>query len=300
MPHADTRAEQLLNSLVGCDFVVTLAESGLTPDDVSDPAIALRMAAFSADAMDRFNADHELLSRAVPALARNKADLARELLEHPGTAWWFDDLDLTAQAWLSIQGTLDNFIYGVPPNVDEWRRPQNPWSRWECYAQKPRGNQSTSTLYAPFLTSELVGVEHRVGDFRCDFPLAWWRVRVLEEVRVFEIHGPSDWHELCVRYPARGTEDDRLTPNWGGVSEEWDAVHLSLGGLLTTEQNCYESSAGWSMLDFRHAEQTYWLRGVEAEVERQPDFDRGMGPPFPHRLRFPDIPGQSGMMLVSE
>ena len=41
----------------------------------------------------------------------------------------------------------------------------------------------------------------------CNFPLAWWTMRFLEEVRVFEIHGPADWYDLCVRYPAKGTED---------------------------------------------------------------------------------------------
>ena len=77
-----------------------------------------------------------------------------------------------------------------------------------------------------------------------------------QDARVFEINGPSDWHGLCVRYQARGTEDDRLVPNWGAVSEEWDGVHLSLGGLLTTEQGRYESPAGWTMLESWHAEQT--------------------------------------------
>ena len=89
--------------------------------------------------------------------------------------------------------------------------------------------QTTSTLYGPHLTSELVGFHDHVGDYMCEFPLAWWTMRFLEEVRVFEIHGPADWHDLCVRYPAKGTEDDRLVPNWGAAAEEWDGVHLSIG-----------------------------------------------------------------------
>ena len=88
-----------------------------------------------------------------------------------------------------------------------------------------------------------------MGDYLCEFPLAWWAMRFPLDARVFEIHDPSDWHELCVRYQARGTEDDRLVPNWGAVSEEWDGVHLSLGGLLITEQGRYESRAGWTMLE---------------------------------------------------
>ena len=300
MPRHSTRAEQLLNSLVGCAFLVLLDESGITPDDVADPAVSLHVAASSAEFVNINDQDYDVVSRGVTSLARGKAELAHKLIENPGTAWWFNDLDLDAQAWLSIQGTLGSFMYGIPPNVSEFRRPQNPSGGWERYAQKPFGNQDTSTLYAPFLTSTLVACEERVGDYRCDFPLAWWSVRVLEEVRVFEIHGPSDWHELCVRYPARGREDDRLVPNWGAVSEEWDGVHLSLGGLLTTEQNRYESPEGWSMLDSWHAETTYWLQSIEAEVERQPDFDRGMRPPLTQRLKVPDIPGRGGAMLIPE
>ena len=70
-------------------------------------------------------------------------------------------------------------------------------------------------------------------------------------------------------------------PNWGAVAEEWDGVHLSFGGLLTTEQNRHESISrwkyGWAMLDAWHAEQTYWLRPLKTESERQPDFEKRHG-----------------------
>ena len=297
MVNTDTRAGDLLSSIVGCAFVVALDESGLTPDDVADPKVALPMAAACADEVFRFRSDYDLVARGVLALAREKVPQARALFEHPGTAWWFDDVDLRAQAWLSIHGTLDKFIYGTPPDTMAWRRPDNPSRPWERYAQTPLGNQSTSTLYGPCLTSELVARDERVGDYLCEFPLAWWSVRFPEEVRVFEVHGPSDWHDLCVRYPARGTGDDRLVPNWGAVSEEWDGVHLSLGGLLTAEQNRYESPAGWTFLDAWHAEQTRWLRPLRTETERRPDFDRGMGPPEIPGFSFPDFGGEGDMLV---
>ncbi|MCY4579610.1 MAG: hypothetical protein OXD31_11260, partial [Chloroflexi bacterium] len=241
-----------------------------------------------------------LIAAELPALAREKASEARAVLEHPGTAWWFDDIDLDAQAWVSIHGTLQKFIYGTPPDTMAWQRPENPSRGWERYAQKPYGNQTTSTLYGPHLTSKLVGLHDRVGDYMCEFPLAWWTMRFMEKVRVFEVHGPADWHDLCVRYPAKGTEDNRLVPNWGAVSEEWDGVHLSLGGLLTAEQNRYESDAGWTMLDSWHAEQTYWLRALKTETERQPDFDEGMGPPMIENLRSHRIGRGGGTLLMSD
>ncbi len=171
---ARSRAEQLLNSVVGCAFLTLLDESGLEPSDVADPAVALQAAAWSCDYVDKWDRDYETISRMVTKIAKDKPDLARKLLEHPATAWWFRDVNLEAQAWLSIHGTPDKFIYGIPPIVSEWRRPQNPSGRWERYAQKPLGKGCTSTLYAPFLTSELVAREELVGDYLCDFPLAWW------------------------------------------------------------------------------------------------------------------------------
>ena len=261
MTNTDSRVEDLLNSLVGCQFLVALVESGLSPEELADPKVSLWLAAVSADEVNIYNSDHDLIAAELPALAREKAEQARAVIEHPGTAWWFDDIDLDAQAWVSIHGH-QKLIYGIPPNTTEWERPRNPSSGWERYTQQPYSEspQVTSTLYGPYLTSELAAYYGRVGDYYCNFPLAWWKMRFLEEVRVFEIHGPADWYDLCVRYPVKGTEDSRLVPNWGAVAEEWDGVHLSFGGLLTTEQNRHESisgwKGGWAMLDSWHAEQT--------------------------------------------
>ena len=298
MADTDTRVEDLMNSLVGCAFLTMLVETGLSPEDLTDPKMSLRLAASAADFVDRFHADHTLIADELPALAREKAAQARAVLEHPGTAWWFNDIDLQAQAWLSIHGTLEKFIYGTPPDTAAWRRPQNPSGPWERYAQKPYSNQITSTLYGPHLTSTLIAYDQRVGDYYCEFPLAWWSMRFLEDVRVFEIHCPSDWHNLCVRYPAEDRQG-RLVPNWGAAAEEWDGVHLSFGGLLTTEQNRYESPAGWTMLDFWHAEQTYWLRALKTETERQADFEKGMGAPRIQGLRSPRIGGETGTLLTT-
>ena len=120
MTNTDARIEALLNSLVGCDFLVTVVESGLSPEDLADPKISLSLAGGSADSVDIFRDDHDLIAAELPALAREKADQAREIIGHPGTAWWFGDIDLDAQAWLSIAGTLTNFIYGTPPNTLGW------------------------------------------------------------------------------------------------------------------------------------------------------------------------------------
>ena len=99
-------------------------------------------------------------------------------------------------------------------------------------------------------------------------------MRIPPSVRVFEVHGPEDWNRLCVRYPAKGTKDgppdpEWLVPDWAAAAEEWDGVHVSLGGLLTTEQVRYESTGGVSMLLFTASELTYWLRGFPSALEKE-------------------------------
>ena len=72
-----------------------------------------------------------------------------------------------------------------------------------------------------------------------------------------------------------------LVPDWGAAAEDWDGVHLSLGGLLTAEQVRYQSEDGISMLNFWQAEQTYWLRGFVSNARRLPDHE---GRPRPDHI----------------
>ena len=301
MTNVESRVAQMMASALGCAYLIDSAGSGLSPEELADPVDCLRRVAGCVHVVERWQFDDPVGAwAAIRRLALDRESWARTLLEYPGTAWWFEDVDFARQGWCSIDGTLNDLIAALPPDPVEWRRPQKPSRGWESYAQKPLGNQTTSTVRGPQLTSHLMAYDERSGDYTCRFPLAWWTLRLTENLRVFEVRGPADWHKLCVGYPEvgkdsrthrprAGGEDGRLVPNWGAVAEEWDGVHLSLGGLLTTEQNRFETSEGWSMLEFWHAEQAYWLGPLEAEIERQPDFERGMGAPEVYSARFPEF-----------
>jgi hypothetical protein len=62
--------------------------------------------------------------------------------------------------------------------------------------------------------------------------------------------------------------DALIEPDWQAVSQDWDGVHLSIGGLLTTERVRWGTPGhethlfGWSV------ESTAWLRWVFGSVER--------------------------------
>ncbi|MFW6195025.1 MAG: hypothetical protein ACOC5M_00705, partial [Chloroflexota bacterium] len=118
-----------------------------------------------------------------------------------------------------------------------------------------------------------------------EYRIACWKMIAEASARVYEIAGPEDWHALCLRYPVEVGETaardlrkrwpgaDRLTPDWQAVANDWDGVHLSLGGLLTAAQVVNRTPAGWSVQWGWECELTVWLRWVFEAMERLPDHD---------------------------
>ena len=268
MDELERLVENMLNAPIGCEFMLSVEASGLAPGAVATPRYSMWLAAMSADLLTRWSGDHDVMVARALEHGERLEPLTRSLLAHPATSWWFDPPDLDHQVWIAHEGRL--------PNTPQWQRPASPPGMWERYAQKPASPQCTSTLDGNH-ASLLVAYDGAVDDYIRSFPLHCWELAMPGDVRVFEINGPGDWHELCVRYPVWGQEGGRdqdwLVPDWGAVSEDWDGVHLSIGGLLTAEQVRYESREGWSMLDFWHAEQTFWLRSLDTVSRRLPDFD---------------------------
>jgi hypothetical protein len=67
-----------------------------------------------------------------------------------------------------------------------------------------------------------------------------------ENARVFEIDEPGAWQRLVTDYPGTATAPYRhtwawtgwdgewLVPRWPAVAADWDGVHLSVAGYLST------------------------------------------------------------------
>jgi hypothetical protein len=71
-------------------------------------------------------------------------------------------------------------------------------------------------------------------------------------------------------------------PDWGAAAEDWDGVHMSFGGLLSSEQARYESPEGWSMHNWWHTECTYWLRSLATNARRLPNHEQTQGSEYLH------------------
>ena len=269
----EQRVGEILSSSMGCAFFADARERGYVPADLANPAVCMPLAAEAVNAVERWMPDHEEVVEQMLGLAPAIRPLVEATLAYGGTAWWYAPPDLGWQVWVSHEGETSD--------PTQWRRPNSPPSRWERYAQKPDTLQYTSTLVDGY-ASLLIGYEERAGDMWPEsWPLQCWLLRMPADVRIYEIHGPEDWHRLCVAYPARGSDDDRLTPDWGAASADWDGVHLSLGGLLACEQSRVESAEGWSMHESWHAETTFWLGALDAVCERMPDYHGGEERPVP-------------------
>ena len=118
------------------------------------------------------------------------------------------------------------------------------------------------------------------------------RLRLRTGVRVYEVDGPDAWVRLATRYPlpvsrsrrhdwyrATGWDGSWVLPDWSAVAADWDGVHVSPFGYLTTagldlatEVPATEVSTGAppgvspgaarTLLAGWDPGTTWWLRGV--------------------------------------
>ncbi|HYU74827.1 MAG TPA: hypothetical protein VEL31_19335 [Ktedonobacteraceae bacterium] len=190
---------------------------------------------------------------------------AAHFLAAPGTATWFTDLDRKRQEWVSS--------IGLPPQVSSFHPDLCAYGAGNT---KPRQTFWTSTSLTARTSSWLHYL--RWGEDRRDPPYPRWHVEVLPSARVYEIHGPQAWQNLCLASPApsrmaysTSRPDTLIEPDWQAVSQDWDGVHLSIGGLLTTERVRWGTPGRQTHLFGWSVESTAWLRWVFSSVERLPD-----------------------------
>jgi hypothetical protein len=274
MVDVETRARNLCQAPAGCAFLLAIEESAITPREAAEPVTAAYLAALAVEEVNPWFPAHDRVVAMALEHGPRLLDLAREILRQPAAGAWFGSIDRQAQQWVAAPDKADS--------VPEPRRPDRPLTNWERYAQKPEWGLWTSTeLDDPDnTTSLLVAAGFGTGDLGGHFhpPCARYRFAIAPTARVFEIDGPDAWHRLCTHFPAAG-EDGRLVPDWPAVAEEWDGVHLTLGGLLTAEQVRVAGPEGWTAYWAWDAEQTVWLGDAFVGAARLPELTELPEPP---------------------
>lgn len=300
LPHADLpelTADALLAGPRGRSLCVSLLEerrecaeiadlSG-TPLDGSALMAGLRAAVDSAwywqepDREDRGFASDALrpIAEAVVAAAGT-----------PDLRWWTAPADRARQRYAQFLGDHPlpgPRLTGAAASVSAWRAetvddersahdlpedPAAPYSgRW--WSTPEHSALPVTTRALPDLgAARLALVEDGLGwqSARC------WPVVPEEGTRVYEIRGPDQWAELVYRYPldvsksrrhdwwrATGRTGRWLIPDYTAVAADWDAVHVSVAGYLTTAGIAIPAGGGpCTMLAGWDPDATWWLTDV--------------------------------------
>lgn len=184
------------------------------------------------------------------------------------------------------------FVLGDHDVVQPLGRSPHPGPHWAWFTAA--ANCFFTINPAPTLLREAVS-----GAWDADsYGFTRWNLTVAPTARVLEIHRPADWAALVTAHPCdtrtgsyegweiagddpgrrynldefAGLPDQRSTrwgvrhflePDWASVAEQWDAVHLSWAGFLTTEATTIDLGPGdVAMLRGWGSERTIWLNPV--------------------------------------
>jgi hypothetical protein len=113
-----------------------------------------------------------------------------------------------------------------------------------------------------------------------------WPLTTTRVPRVWEIDRPEAWVRLVDRYPldvtnARRHDWYRTTgrvgtwriPDWNAVADDWDAVHVSVTGYLTTATRALPLGDGDSatVLAGWNPDQTWWLTDTLTTATPHPE-----------------------------
>jgi hypothetical protein len=103
-----------------------------------------------------------------------------------------------------------------------------------------------------------------------------WPVVPADGARVYEVGSPGQWAGLVSRYPLEVTCSRRhvwrrvtgqagrwLIPDYAAVAADWDAIHVSVAGYLTTAGIAIPAgSRACTMLAGWNPDATWWLSDV--------------------------------------
>lgn len=268
--------DALLNGRLGRMMLSGLAE--IDTPWFTDPAELLRPVAAAAGAW-AFSSDGMELDRLLRAGAESLRPLAELVVQAPAASWWWEPAAREHQRWLgcthhptlargpAVAAAVQAAAYGGA----WWSGPVGD-TVWTT-----RGDLDLHGLPAVGLAC----AEDAFGEE----PFEVWALCADPRARVYEVHAPADWARLAGAYPLdvagshewyrwTGRDGPWIKPDWSAVARDWDGVHVSVGGYLSTAGTAVGSTllAGWD------ADQTLWLRDVFSDVRQLSTWQGRPGP----------------------
>jgi len=204
--------------------------------------------------------------------------------------WWTEPVDRGCQRYtqfLDQDRSPEPLLTGAAESATAWladtrNEERSARDRPEDPAASCGGRWWSSPLFSrlPVTTRGLPGLG-AVGLGLVEDGFGWqsarcWPVAPLDGARVYEISGPGQWADLVDRYPldvsksrrhvwwrATGWAGRWLIPDYAAVAADWDAIHVSAAGYLTTAGIAIPAGgdartmlAGWD------PDATWWLNDV--------------------------------------
>ncbi|WP_085970011.1 hypothetical protein [Beutenbergia cavernae] len=272
--------------------------------------------------------DGEDVLAATPDVREALLPTAQAVVSAPHAAWWTTPIERSAQLVATLDAR-DSQIYApftgaVVDHLATWRA-ETAQAEERAAREYPRDvRASFSGSWWSIPPHALTGSTRALGssgpaglwfvEDRFDDGAATVRaVAVPPQARVYEITGPDAWADLCRRHPldvtacrrhdwfrTTGRDGAWVIPDWAAVGREYDGVHLTVAGYLTTAGRAVPVDGAASVLAGWDADRTVWLTDVAVTGEPQTwgaarprDLD-------PHRRLSPPLDGPDRARLVAQ
>lgn len=229
--------------------------------------------------------------------------IAQLLARNPELDWWWGDVDLDAQRWISQRNEegpshrelSDLFTINRNEKTDPHLRDREFYTWWVT----PGGNRISDTSLGPVgsaLAVKLVCHDDWIMD-RTNVQV--WKVAIPTNAKIYEVHSPQDWVHLVERFPRLRTYPDLpnwlrwtgcsgpwLVLDWTAVAEHFDGVHVSIGGYLSTSYTAWPVGDHFTILSGWHPDSTFWIGRSPQVVGERLDTGEEYRPPIWERSSF--------------
>lgn len=217
------------------------------------------------------------------------APLAAALADAPSSAWWQTPMDADRQQhvqWMDYPATGVMDLSGAVVKLTRWKKragqAEEMARRRQASPAAPFIGEWWSTpalADVPFTTRSLPGRGAAALSLTEDS--CGWRQALLSPVmpnpgaRIYEIFGPREWAALAAHYPMEvslsrrhawwqitGEDAAWVIPDWQAVAADFDGVHLSVQGYLSTAGTALDAGEAKTVLAGWSPDQTIWLTDV--------------------------------------
>ena len=277
-------ASELAAAVAGSDWPFALA--GMSEVALVEPlaeSVTLAMYWQEPDTVDQ--------ALAHPGVAGELRPVAHAITGAPGTRWWSTGIDAGTQHYVESphdqdgrptwSGAADRLVTWLAATEEEERsaagRPADPAAPYSGHwwsSPTWAGLVSTTRALPGLGPLQLYAMEDWPGfeDVRC------WPVAIPHHpARIRDITSPGDWTALVTRYPLEVTKSRRhdwwrvtgwagtwLMPDYAAAAADYDAIHLTVGGYLTTAGRALAVNDARCVLAGWDPDKTYWLADCPA------------------------------------